>query len=160
MPADRKLSYPFPQVFNKERTQRAKQAREAGAQFSDKPAGNEDNTHALSPGRPRAHTTTAHPIPRRVDSIVEDEEESNQAGPTTMSATVTEPPRVRQASKSFTSASAASSAAARYRSVSISDSPHPRHEHRRSQDQLPNGTPVPPRIDTQNTQRPDRKSVV
>ena len=156
MTADRILSYPLPQVFNKERTQRAKQAREAGTQFSDKLAGNEDNTHALSPGRPRAHTTNAHPIPRRVDSIVEDEEEPIQAGPTTMSATVTEPPRVRQASKSFTSASAASAAAARYRSVSISDSPHPRHDHRRSQDKLPNGAPVPPRIDTQNTQRPAR----
>lgn len=145
------LPYPFPQVFNKERTQRAKQAREAGAQFSDKPAGNEENTHALSPGRPRAHTTSAQPTPRRVDSIVEDEEEPYQAGSTTMSATVTEPPRVRQASKSFTSASAAAAAAAaRYRSVSI---PHPRHEHRRSQDQLANGAPVPPRIDTQNGQK-------
>ncbi|KAH9927304.1 uncharacterized protein B0H18DRAFT_1104153 [Fomitopsis serialis] len=145
------------QVFNRERAQRAKQA---GSQFSDSPAGSDDNAHALSPERPHAlPASAARPIPRRVDSIVEDEEEPAQANYTTMpsAAVITEPPRVRQASKSFTSNSAVSSAAPRFRSISISDTPHPRHQSRRSQDRLPNGVPVPggPVL---NIQKPGRQN--
>ncbi|KAH9833797.1 uncharacterized protein C8Q71DRAFT_860069 [Rhodofomes roseus] len=146
------------EVFNRERTQRAKQTREPESQISDKPAGTEGDAHALPSERPRAPASAARPLPRRVDSIVEDEEEFTQASSTTItSATVvtTEPPRMRQASKSFTSSSAPSSAAARYRSISISDSPHPRHESRRSQDRLPNGMPA--NLTAINTQKPSRQ---
>ncbi|TFY56429.1 hypothetical protein EVJ58_g7650 [Rhodofomes roseus] len=150
------------EVFNRERTQRAKQTREPESQISDKPAGTEGDAHALPSERPRAPASAARPLPRRVDSIVEDEEEFTQASSTTItSATVvtTEPPRMRQASKSFTSSSAPSSAAARYRSISISDSPHPRHESRRSQDRLPNGMPANlTAIDTQKPSRQPSKS--
>ncbi|KZT70326.1 hypothetical protein DAEQUDRAFT_217603 [Daedalea quercina L-15889] len=132
------------EVFNKERTQRAKQTRETGAQFSDKPAGNEENSHALPQERPRAAASASRPMRPRVDSIVEDEEETSQA------------------SKSFTSGSAPLSAASRFRSVSISNSPpHPRHELRKSRDQLLNGVPVnlgAPTLNMQKSMRQNPKS--
>ncbi|KZT06511.1 uncharacterized protein LAESUDRAFT_714246 [Laetiporus sulphureus 93-53] len=104
------------EVFNRERTLRAN--RRAG-QISDRASGGDG--HASMADRQRKSSTAARPLPRRVDSIVEDEEELPSRPSTAQPATGN---RMRQSSKSFSARSSPSQF--RIRAASISDMPSPR----------------------------------